>query len=368
MTRVVHLTSVHTPNDTRIFHKECATLAAAGYDVVLIAPNATAGVVKGVRIEAAPAVAGRLSRITLGSVRLARQALRARGDIYHFHDSELMPLGIFLRLLGKTVVYDAHESLRADVSTKPYLGRRTARVVAAMVGKVEDLTVRIVSHTVAATPTIASQFPAHKVTVVHNYPDLDELAAPVAATGAPRSGGCYVGGINAERCVPQLYEAITMLRIDDPTFSFDMAGLVDGVTNPANIPGVRYHGVLDRPSVSALFAGATYGVVLVSADPKYIDSLPTKFFEYGAAGLPSIVSRSTRIVAGIATSESTGLVVDESDPQAIAAALRWMQDHPQEATAMGARARELVAARYSWGSEATVLLGLYQGLDRARRR
>ena len=39
MKRVCHLTSVHSSDDTRVFHKECVSLARGGYDVTLFAPG-----------------------------------------------------------------------------------------------------------------------------------------------------------------------------------------------------------------------------------------------------------------------------------------------------------------------------------------
>ena len=40
--RVVHLSVVHTPDDPRIYERECRTLAEAGYDVTYLAPGAGA--------------------------------------------------------------------------------------------------------------------------------------------------------------------------------------------------------------------------------------------------------------------------------------------------------------------------------------
>jgi hypothetical protein len=104
--KICILTSVHQAFDVRIFHKQAKTLAQTGYDVTLIAQHNKNEIVDGVKIVALSASPNRLYRMIVTSLCILRLALKQKGNIYHFHDPELIPVGILLKLLGKKVIYE----------------------------------------------------------------------------------------------------------------------------------------------------------------------------------------------------------------------------------------------------------------------
>ena len=59
-----------------------------------------------------------LCSIALRSFRCFWLALKTNSKIYHFHDPELIPYAILLRLFGKKVIYDVHEDLPEDIVKK----------------------------------------------------------------------------------------------------------------------------------------------------------------------------------------------------------------------------------------------------------
>src|SRR2546427_313169 len=61
---VCMLSSVHAPLDIRIYHKECKTLAGAGYEVTLIVPSREMVNSDGIRIFPIPPERNRLLRMT----------------------------------------------------------------------------------------------------------------------------------------------------------------------------------------------------------------------------------------------------------------------------------------------------------------
>jgi len=70
--------------------------------------------------------------------------------------------------------------------------------------------------------------------------------------------------------------------------------------------------------------------------------VPSKLYPILMAGRPVLALVPEKSdVARIVQQHQCGLVVDPDDPNAIAAAIRWFRDHPDERKAMGERARKI---------------------------
>ncbi len=107
--KVCMLTSAHHPVlDPRIFYKESTTLHAAGYDITVIGPHTADSVESGIKIRAFPRAKNRFERILLTPWRILARSLKENACVYHFHDPDLIPMGLLLKLFGAKVVYDVH--------------------------------------------------------------------------------------------------------------------------------------------------------------------------------------------------------------------------------------------------------------------
>ena len=84
-----------------------------------------------------------------------------------------------------------------------------------------------------------------------------------------------------------------------------------------------------------------------------------KIYSYMEAGVPLLVSRHPMLESLIKENDC-GLVVDESNPEAIAEAVGFLLDHPQEAERMGANGREAFLQKYNWDKEEPKFWQVYQ--------
>jgi glycosyltransferase involved in cell wall biosynthesis len=125
---------------------------------------------------------------------------------------------------------------------------------------------------------------------------------------------------------------------------------------------VRLLGNLAQEDVARHLAAADIVVVpSVRDEAGNVDGLPNVVLEALASGTPVVTTRAGGIGA-VVTHEETAVLVPERDPAAIAAAIVVLARDPSRRTAIGARARGMVDARFGWARTAERLEAAY---DRA---
>jgi glycosyltransferase involved in cell wall biosynthesis len=369
---VAHLTSVHKPTDLRIFQRECRSLAAAGYAVTLIAQGECDRELDGVSIKALPRPANRLQRMTRTLWQLYRQAVQSNAMLFHFHDPELIPAGLLLRLSGRKVIYDMHENVPHQIlggDDKRWIPRWLRRPVAWLFAVFERICAPCFSAVIAANTEIArhARHVNRRVVLIGNYPEAAEFRDFSAISARFTSGRiANFGGISYRTCSRQVVLSLALL----PAALRATMLLAGSATDSAlaaeleQLPGwsrVQCIGTQPRARILDELREAAMAVVLFSPAPNHYGVGSNRFYEALAAGLPVIVSNFPNWQALI-DRIGCGIAVDPRDPAAIAAAIEHLLTHPEEAALMGARARQAFLNEFCWDSEERKLLALYRQL------
>ncbi|NLF71264.1 MAG: glycosyltransferase family 4 protein [Candidatus Anammoximicrobium sp.] len=372
--RIVHVTSVHPWDDSRIFFKMCRSLAEAGFEVHLVVPRSQAPATErreGVVIHAVPVPRTRRQRILRTVPQVRRTAAALDGDIYHCHDPELAPVLLSLKGPGRSVVYDVHEDVPKDILLKQWIPRWLRPVASRLAALVLRQVGRRLDAVVAATPTIAGRFPNCRTAVIRNYPLLGELCDGDARPWSERPNlVAYIGGLTRARGIPQAAAAMQQLPGSLAARlalagEFEDAALQAQILSGAAAGGVDFHGWLDRQGVKTLLARARVGLVALLPTPTYVDSLPIKLFEYMAAGIP-VVASDFPLWRQIVSDAGCGLLVDPCEPREIARAVQWLLEHPDEAERLGRQGRNAVQRSLNWDGELKNLIDLYQAIRKDR--
>jgi glycosyltransferase involved in cell wall biosynthesis len=366
--------------DGRIFHKQAKTLAKAGYDVALIAQHHESETVEGIKIIALARPSNRFTRISGLAWRAFRLALRQHADVYHFHDPELLPFGVLLKWLTRAkIVYDVHENVRQQIRSKAWLPMWSRRLLSVSYVLVEGICLLFIDRVVLAEDSYLENYRRRRDAVaIRNYPLLS-LSKPRARTGDDGQEGpdrgfrvVYVGGITGSRGAVQLVEALKIVRADGHAgVTLSLVGTVISAELKTKLNAlIRQYDLADsclipgpvpHEEVFDLLARAHVGVAVLHPEPNYTGSLPTKLFEYMAAGLP-VVASNFPLWKEIVEGNECGLTVNPLNLQEIARAIEYLLTHPEEAKRMGENGRRAVSEKFNWEKEGERLLTLYEEL------
>jgi len=234
---------------------------------------------------------------------------------------------------------------------------------------------------VIAERAYATRFP--HATFVANYPDLMAFDAPtgdvpeeltaLSKFDAPLL--VYTGNVSEERGA--LHHArLVHLHPDGHVVSvgYTPRAVADAMRDVAGSAQDRLHLIgEDRYVDHAVLRAALQlpnvraGLALFPRSPFYDEKELTKFFEYMAAGLPTLASDAPTWRDLIEVEARCGVTVDPTNDQAVTRVLEAWIHHPERAHELGHNGRRVVEERYTWREAQKPLLALYERAHRSGR-
>lgn len=361
---VCHISTVHSAFDDRIFYKECVSLSKAGYNVTLVINHDKDERVKGVNIKALKKSESRLTRFLFKPFQAILKALSVKAKIIHFHDPELIPLGLFFSILGKKVIYDAHENVPSQILSKTYIRPFFFRkLIAKLIRIFEHFGVYFFDAVISVIPEITNRFPKNKRVLIRNLPIVNLLNNGRSLVKKPTEKTIlfYAGGLSEIRGIIEVLKAIE--NIDDIELWLIGQWSSDNYRklcqNHQSWSKVKYFGFMKLEEVFSYLTIADIGLCILYPEPNYLKSLPVKAFEYMAFQKPMIMSNFPYWQK---VYNNCAVFVDPFNINQIREAIINLKLNKANALKMGEVGKELVLSKYSWEAEEEKLISLYKNI------
>lgn len=357
--KICHLSTAHQYNDVRVFKKECMSLAQDGYSVSYIVPHENDELINGVSIIAIKRDMSKFKRVFVQPFRVLLKALKVKANVYHFHDFELWPIAIILRILGYQVIADIHEDVPGQLKQRKWVPERLKQPLSWLAAAIENNASRFVSGIVVADSELNKRFSQYNpcVSLVRNYPIFVELPEPEAKDDFTVFS---LGGVFDERCANTLLTASNLVS----DVSIEIAGGIALTYEDLSWQSdhCKYLGRLSFDDSQKLYANSDVLVVMFSDAPNHQDIKSNRLFESMYAGKPVIVSDLPKWIDFI-NQYQCGLTVSPNSAQDLSVAINWLKDNPKASKKMGENGRKAVYQHFSWDSEKNALLSLYKTIE-----
>ncbi|WP_026559746.1 glycosyltransferase family 4 protein [Bacillus sp. J37] len=376
MTKISVITTVHQAYDGRIYHKQCKSLKKAGYEVTLLAPKPDKQM-KNDGIHLIPIEKPKKEwKRFLHTFTVFKQAKQTNADLYHFHDPELLPVGVLLRLFTrKPVIFDVHEHYPNAIMSKKYLKNWLKNPVRIAYEVIEKISLPLLSGIIYTTEEVGERYRKYTSCKIENYP-LPEMFPPTSRVNKKDAYLLYLGGITAIRGIEELIEGFSHVSKHKPEAkllfvgSFESTSFEENIHEKISMLGIKdkveFKGKVPYQEIEKYLSEATIGIIPYLPVPNHLVCLPNKLFEYMAAGVAVIASDFPHY-RKVVESSNSGLLVNPERPQSISKAMLTLLENESLAKEMGENGEVAFSNTYNWGSEEEKLFSFYEKLLKKSR-
>lgn len=365
--KICHISTVHPLYDDRIFYKECSSIAENGDEAYFIVTHDKAEQINGVNIIPLSENEGRVYRVFVKQFSAFNKALKLKADIYHFHDPELIIMGLFLKIFGKKVVYDVHEDVPLQILNKEWIGStRKRKLISSVFNSIEKFVARKLDGVVTVTTDIQEKFNKSKrVLLLRNLPILSMIDnSEITEVTPEKTVVIYAGGLTDIRGIKELVETAGILNGKIELWLIGKFDSVDFEQECRALEGFKYTKYLGYMRMSQVYSymkKADIGMCTLHATKNHLTSWPVKAFEYMACGIPIIMSdfpywkdvfKENAVFVNPSKASDIAITIDN-----------LIKDH-DKVKAMGKYNRDIVKEQYSWEVESKKMLLFYKDITK----
>lgn len=374
MKKVCILTSVHSPFDTRIFHKQANSLQEHGYLVSLIAPYDKNENKNNINIIGVKKYNNRFLRFFITIFLVLKTALKSDADVFHLHDPELLLITPILYLIkNKPIIYDVHEHYPNSIMSKKWIPKYLKKIVKYIFIFIENILLLFVSGVIYTTPVVGERYIKKNVVTksVDNYPKLDLLNYDLNEKNIDYNQLIYVGGITEIRGLIQVIESISIVKKYNKDIKFKIIGeiksnelknkikkLIDELNLNKNIILKEF---MPYEKLGTELAQSAIGIVTYLPYPNNLSCLPNKLFEYMATK-NVVIASDFPLYRNVINNSNGGLLVNPENPEDIAIKIISLLEDKDLIKQKAMSGYESIKNKYNWNVEKQKLFDLYQKL------
>lgn len=370
--KVCHITTAHDSDDTRIFQKECVFLAKeSDFDVYLVAPGESRQEknVKVIGIGAKPS--SRFKRMAFFTHKALKTAIDIDADIYHFHDPELLNVGLKLKKMGKHVVFDSHEITSEQIKIKKYIPRVLRNIISLLYFRKESKVSKQIDAVIVPCLYDGKNWfegRSRETVFVDNFPILSDKPRMEYDPDTRKYDICTIGSLTPERGITELLEA---RRIANCSFllggNFSDEEYEASLNDKGLLKDVDFVGYCSMNKVLSYYQDSKIGASTILPVGQYVKAgnLPTKVYEFMAMSIPVILSDLPFSKKAI-NEYKFGITVDPTNPEEIAHAIDYLLDNPEFAKECGREGRRAIEEKYNWEKEVNKIAVLYRKIIRTQ--
>lgn len=371
--KIAVVSTVHFYKNARVYFKSVISIKKKYDDLIFIVPAAQTEpfVENDVSIDPLPIPKSRFDRFIKNQFYIYKKLKNNKPDIIHFHVPELILLMLFMKKkFGCKIIFDVHENVPLSFKDKYWIPCFLKPILPFTYSKIEKIAIKSFDAVIIAETSYKKNYDESVIEIL-NYPIINNINNDLTKDFNGELKFVYVGNITKTRGIFKILDSFLLLQKKYNYLTLTLIGsfapsslyeqIIEFIAENNLQNNVSILGELPLNEVYEILNEMHFGYAILEPIGNYIESLPTKIFDYMSHGIPYVVS-DFPIYKKYTIDSNTGIVADYFNTDEIVEKISKLIENREELSVMSENGKTAVKNDWNWESQEKKLLNLYKSL------